>query len=200
MATSAFVNDDSGNDAEGATCPSWIPRLRDQDPDAFDRMAREFTTLLRRFAHRHVRSREIAAEIVQDVFLGLWRSPPALEQPAQLAAYLYRATRNRALDHLAREDVRRRGDGAIVLDAQSEGTRTHTASANEAVELAELVATIDSALDEMPARQRAACTLRWKEGLPVAEIGERLGMSPKTAEIHIGRGIKQLRSRMDRER
>jgi RNA polymerase sigma-19 factor, ECF subfamily len=175
---------------------SWIPCLRDRDPAAFERMVREFAALLQRFARRHVRSPDVAAEIVQDVFLGFWRSPPALEQPAQLAAYLYRATRNRALDHLAREDVRRRGHGVVELETRTGSVQT--ASANEAVELAELVATIDAVLDEMPARRRAACALRWKEGLPVAQIAERLGMSPKTVEIHIGRGLKQLRPRVDR--
>jgi RNA polymerase sigma-70 factor (ECF subfamily) len=168
------------------------------DPRAFARVAHEFTPPLQRLARRYVRSPDVAAEIVQDVFLSLWRSPPMLDGPASLAAYLHRATRNRALDHLARETVRRRGQSVIVLGAELQGTRAHTAPANEVVELAELVATIDAVLDAMPARRRAVCALRWKDGLPVAQIAERLGLTPKTVEVQLGRGRKQLRSRLDR--
>ena len=196
MSTSVLEPGDATDDARDDA--AWVSRIRDGDPLAFDAMFRAFTEQLQRFARRYVRSTDIAAEIVQEVFLRLWRSPRHFDHYAQLKAYLHRAARNLALDHLEREAVRQRGHEDILIGSIVDGSRAHIALAYHDAELAELVATIDAVLAEMPERRRAVCTLRWKHGRHVAEIAAELGIAPKTVEIQIGRGLKQLRARLER--
>src|SRR5512133_4237668 len=95
---------DSGLDA-------WVGLLAHGDTAAFERMVNEFTAPLRRFAFRYTRSRDVASEVVQEVFYKLWRnrtSGAVFAGRQQLQAYLYRAARNNALDHIARESTRAR--------------------------------------------------------------------------------------------
>lgn len=169
-----------------------VARLRAGDPQAFDAIYREFVDPLRGFAYRHVRSREAAVEIVQDVFLAVWRNREQLSVGERLRAYLYGATRNRSLDWLERESVRRRwyddptahGDGdahAPPADAASDG------------EWAEILHAVVQAIEAMPERRRVVCSLRWRSGMSLAEIATTLGISQKTVETQLSRGLKQLR-------
>ena len=70
-----------------------------QDTAAFEVLFRERYSSLCRFVYGYVHSREVAQDIVQDLFLRLWeraRIPIA----SLTAAYLYTAVRNRALSYL----------------------------------------------------------------------------------------------------
>jgi RNA polymerase sigma-70 factor (ECF subfamily) len=184
--------DDPGDGSDG-----WIARIPRGDADAFERMVDEFAPGLRRTAFQYTRSREAAAEVVQDVFYKMWRNRATAEGfigRKDLQAYLYRAARNQALDYAARESTRSEWRRA----SREEGAAVprHAVPADALVELADLVATIDQVLAEMPERRRAVCALRWRQGLSVAEIAEQLGIAVKTAEVQIGRGLRQLRERI----
>jgi RNA polymerase sigma-70 factor (ECF subfamily) len=172
-------------------------RIRDGDVASFTRAFGAWADELRRFAYRHVRSHEAAAEIVQDVFSNVWRSREALDVGHGLRAYLYRATKNRALDVLAQESVRRRWFDASLRDEAYEETRRVAASPEEAAHEAELAAAVDRALGAMPERRRLVCTLRWKDGLAPGEIAERLGIAVKTVHTQINRGLRELRRELE---
>src|SRR5215208_8302170 len=77
-----------------------LARLRAGDQQAFDDVFRAHYAALVRFAEGVVRHRAVAEEVVQDVMLQLWRRREALAPDSSLQAYLYQATRNRALNHL----------------------------------------------------------------------------------------------------
>jgi RNA polymerase sigma-70 factor, ECF subfamily len=180
---------------------AWIARIPLGDAAAFETMVSEFAAPLRRFALRYTRSPEAAAEVAQDVFYKVWRNRAANRTFAgreQLRAYLYRAARNQALDYVAREEVRSRWRTAARENPPDPVVPLHTAPADTHAELAELAATIDRVLAEMPDRRRAVCLLRWRYGHPVAEIAEELGIAVKTVEVQIGRGLRQLRERIAR--
>jgi RNA polymerase sigma-19 factor, ECF subfamily len=187
---------DSGLDA-------WVGLVAQGDAAAFERMVNEFAAPLRRFAFRYTRSREVASEVVQEVFYKLWRnrtSGAVFAGRQQLQAYLYRAARNNALDYIAREATRSRWRRATRDHPLDDVIPLHAAPADTHAELAELAATIDQVLAEMPDRRREVCVLRWRHGHSVADVAKRLAISTKTVEAQIGRGLRQLRERIERQR
>src|ERR1043166_1358769 len=84
-----------------------VARVRDGDASALETIFLAFSGALRAFAFRYVGSRDEAAELVQDVFLTLWRNRESWRVQSSLKAYLFRATRNAALDRLRRERIHR---------------------------------------------------------------------------------------------
>src|SRR4030095_9268271 len=169
---------DSGLDA-------WVGLVAHGDTAAFERMVNEFPAPLRRFAFRYTRSRDVASEVVQEVFYKLWRnrtSGAVFAGRQQLQAYLYRAARNNALDYIAREATRSRWQRATRERPSDDMIPLHAAPADTHAELAELAATIDQVLAEMPDRRREVCVLRWRHGHSVGEVAKRLGIPTKTAE------------------
>lgn len=168
-----------------------LHRLRLGDSRPFNLLfERHFEPLTNQVA-RMVDSRHVAAELVQDVFLRLWRGRSKLEIRVDLQKYLRRAARNGALDWLRREHLHREWERIAAFDGQMESLASQD---SEHEELARRHRLLTDVLSAMPARRRAVCDLRWRQGLAPAAIAERLGVSVKTVETHITRGLKDARA------
>lgn len=176
---------------------AYAASIRAGDARALETMFRTYSDTLRRFAYRFVRSRDAAAEIVQDVFCNVWRAREQFALQEEPVAYLFSATRNRALDVLAHEGVRRRWYEEWSVEQLHPGTRRHAATPDQVTHLAELHSAIDDALGRMPARRELVCRLRWRDGLSPREIAVQLQIALKTVETQISRGLRDLRSRLN---
>lgn len=151
---------------------------------------------LRRYARRFVRSRETAEDLVQEVFFRLWRGWDALDTGTGIRAYLYLATRSRALSHLERE---KREAGACAL-AFPRGMVADEpalpADVETKLDADDVTRAIEQVLAAMPRRQREVAALRLRHQLSTADIARRLGISPRTVEVHIARATKALREQL----
>src|SRR5438046_10333134 len=78
------------------------------EPASFEATFREHCAGLCEFVYAYVRSREIAQELVQDLFLRLWELQGTPTEPPLTKASLYAAARNRALRYLRHHRVEAR--------------------------------------------------------------------------------------------
>jgi RNA polymerase sigma-70 factor, ECF subfamily len=151
---------------------------------------------LRRYARRFVRSRETAEDLVQEVFFRLWRGWEQVDTGTGIRAYLYIATRSRALNHLAHE---RAQDRAYTLAFPRGIVSEEPALPPEAdhnLDVDDVSRAIEQVLGTMPPRQREVAALRLRHQLSTADIARRLGISPRTVEVHIARATKALREQL----
>src|SRR5258708_11259229 len=79
-----------------------LDRLRRGDNAAYEAIFRQWYAPLVATTAALLRDRGPAEEIVQDVMLELWRRRATLTLEQSLRAYLFQASRNRALNHLRR--------------------------------------------------------------------------------------------------
>jgi RNA polymerase sigma-70 factor (ECF subfamily) len=163
------------------------------DPATFRQLFEAHAEALRRYAQRFVRSRETAEDLVQDVFLRLWRVWDRIEVGPHTRAYLYVTTRSRALNHLARERNEERGRGLSFPRGIVSEEPALPPEGEAKVEADEIARAIERVLETMPPRQREVAALRLRHQLPTGEIARRLGISPRTVEVHIARATKTLR-------
>jgi RNA polymerase sigma-70 factor (ECF subfamily) len=142
------------------------------------------------FVHGYVRSREVARELVQDLFLRLWQRA---ETPATglAAAYLYTAARNRTLRHLRRQRVADRW-----LERAAPESYTPAAITAEAVHEHELCEALERAVTELPERCRLVFTMSRHQHLSNADIARALGISVNTVEQQMWRALKALRAKL----
>ncbi|HEX8274750.1 MAG TPA: RNA polymerase sigma-70 factor [Longimicrobiaceae bacterium] len=167
-----------------------LARLRAGDPDAFDTLFRAFYPPLVGLAEGLLRRRDVAEEVVQDVLLELWRRRESLVLEESLRAYLFRAVRNRALNHLRHEKVERRGEPFAAGESSS------PPSAQAALEEAEIDAAVRDAVAALPERCREVFELSRARGLRYAEIAAVMGISVKTVEAQMGKALRLLRERL----
>jgi RNA polymerase sigma-70 factor (family 1) len=168
---------------------SWIRRIQLGDEAAYEAMFRAYATHLCAFAFRMVGSREVAEELVHDVFLSIWTRRTTWG-PGSVRGYLFRAVQNRASNAMRHARVER----AFVDHQQSLGEGPVAPAADRTVIEQEMREVLDAAVAKLPPRMRAVFVLRYSERLTFAEIGERLGVAAKTAENHMGRAVALLRA------
>ena len=181
---SEISSDDVSTDADER---AWADRIRAGDMDAFEALYRRYWERLYTFAYRYVRSKEDAEEIVQEVFFRIWRGRAHWIPAGAVRNYLYLAVRNSARDRLERAAVARR---------RRISQREPAAEVQPDLEAADLVAAVERALTELPAKRAEVCKLRLVAELSYAQIAQRLGICEKTVETQLARGLKFLRERL----
>ena len=170
--------------------PELLARLRGGDEDAFDTIFRTWYPRLVRLADGLVRDQAVAEELVQDVMLELWRRREQLAPDSSPQAYLFQATRNRALNHLRHLQVQRRAEPHVLEHVARESP------APPAVEAEEIDVAVRRAIDELTPRCREVFELSRVQGLRYAEIAATLGISVKAVEAQMTKALRTLRDRL----
>jgi RNA polymerase sigma-70 factor (ECF subfamily) len=165
-------------------------RLRQGDDAAYDAIFRQWYAPLVATTAALLRDRGPAEEVVQDVMLELWRRRESLTLETSLRAYLFQATRNRALNYLRRQRVEARGESTIAA-----GLPTPEPADSEVRE-AELSVAIQAAIAGLPDRCREVFELSRIRGLKYSEIATELGISVKTVEAQMGKALRVMREKL----
>jgi RNA polymerase sigma factor (sigma-70 family) len=166
--------------------------MSDAHHEFITRLFVESRAALRRYIRRFVRSRETADEIVQEAFLRTYESADKVQTPRaflfstarNLASNLHRHQRIAATDSVGDFDDSRVVTKELSLEAR--------ALADERTRL------LKEAIERLSPQCRAAFTLRVFHGCSYKEIAGRLGLSPKTVEKHIARGLRETHAELKR--
>jgi RNA polymerase sigma-70 factor (ECF subfamily) len=137
-----------------------------------------------------VHERALAEEVAQEVMLELWRRRDSLQVEQGFRAYLMRATRNRALNHVRHQQVVAREAAAAALDPRS------SPSGEDEMLSGELELAIRDAIDQLPEKSREVFQLSREHGLKYIEIASTLDISVKTVEKRMGIALAHLRDRL----
>ncbi len=165
-----------------------VARIRAGDAAAFEALFHAYHAALCAFGYRYVDSREVAEEIVQEVFLFIWERRATWDVHGSVKNYLFTAVRNAAVSWLRHERVvRRRHAETVDLFTRP------MAPADRELTSAELLVAVRRAVARLPERCRLIFTLHREQGLTYREIASVLDLSPKTVEVQMGRALKALR-------
>src|SRR5690349_549290 len=164
-----------------------LDRIRAGDEGAFDAVFREHYAALVRTAEAMLRRRDVAEEIVQDVLLALWQRRATIVVEDSLRAYLFRATRNRALNHLRHAAIERKAEPELAA-LEAPGAAAPNTLVHEEIDSA-----LRQAVSSLPPRCREVFELSRVHGLRYAEIAATLGISVKTVEAQMGKALRTLR-------
>lgn len=137
-----------------------------------------------------VRDAAVAEELVQDVLLELWRRHDALTIDQTLKGYLIGAVRNRALNYVRHEAVRKKHAPWITNEMAS------PPAADDELVAGELDAAIRAAIAALAPRCREVFELSRRRGLKQAEVAAALGISVKTVEAQMGKALRLMRQRL----
>jgi RNA polymerase sigma-70 factor (ECF subfamily) len=142
-----------------------------------------------------------AEEIVQEVFLKLWRNPERyVAGRGKFRSWLLGVTHHRAVDELRsrRVETFRR----VAGDAEAETLRIPDSDPDpaEAAWLGIQHDIVQRALEVLPPEQRTAIELAYFQGLTHSEIAAALGEPLGTVKTRLRLAIQKLRSALETER
>lgn len=176
-------------------------KIRSGDKIAFEKMFFEYHTSLIRFAITITKSKELARDCVQDVFLKIWRNRKDWDIQYSIKAYLFQAVRNQSLNLLEKQKARNRLNENYEIEADRDTLDIDINPDNGHLNDKERkqLHRIWEIVEGMPERRRLAFHLNRRHGLSYKEISEVLNISRKTVENHIGQAVVFIRTKISSE-
>ena len=163
--------------------------LKENGELAIERIFKQYFREMTLSVYRLLKDESMAKDIVQDVFFKFWTNRDHLNIQSSLKGYLKRSCVNAALDYLRKRKNFRKVENEEIL-FQSPSTMRNAA---QNLETEELQAKVDAAIDSLHPKCRTVFMLSRKEELTYREIAEKLDISVKTVESHMGTALKKLR-------
>lgn len=167
---------------------SWIKKVKEGDQKAFKKLFLRFYDPLCQFSWQFTRSRHISEELVQEVFLAVWKSKETLDPQKDIKSFLYQSVRNKALNHIKHERLAEEYNSKIDWLSPTPVTQRHNHG-----EESKFVQAAQEAIESLPDRARQIYMLSRKDGLTYKEISTVLDISVKTVESQMSRALKILR-------
>jgi RNA polymerase sigma-70 factor (ECF subfamily) len=166
-----------------------MERVREGDQAAYRVLLNRYWPPLVSYAAGIVGLSDTAEDVVQDTFISVWRHRASWTYSGTVSAYLYRITRNLALNS-RRDDIaelaRREWAGRRLVDRIADGP-------DQDLAVRSLEDQIDSAIAALPARRREVFVLSRFHGLSYQEIGETMGIATRTVANHMVAALAELR-------
>ncbi|GGN08180.1 DNA-directed RNA polymerase sigma-70 factor [Dyadobacter beijingensis] len=164
--------------------------LQNGDAEAFTAIYKAYWYDMFLVAYRKLRNKEAAEEIVQDIFLRLWRERDSL-RVQNLNYYLFAAVRYEVIDH-----IRTQGPTVEYLDYYELSNGIQDAGTENQLALDDLLRVIDECLHILPEKTREIFRLHKLEYWPIARIAARFGLSEKAVEYHLTKSVRLVRTHL----
>ena len=166
-------------------------RLLRRDVGAFEEIYERHSRIVYSLVLRILRQGSTAEEVVQDVFLQLWRNSAQYDAKRPFVPWLLTLARNRALDHLRLkgERQRRREEQTEDLPQVSIAAPEYERTLDDKRRAEQVRALMSS----LPSTQKRAIELAYFEGLSHSEIAEALHEPLGTVKSWIRNGLLRLK-------
>jgi RNA polymerase sigma-70 factor (family 1) len=160
------------------------------DQHAFSQLYISGMPFLLQFANSIIKNKELAEEIVSDVFIKIWQKRGTLDKIDNFKLYLYISTKNTALNYLSRHFRK----DTISLDEMSLNVTTSPYNPEQLLITSEAVKKIDAEIQKLPPRCKIIFKLVKEDGLRYNDIASLLNISVKTIDNQMAIALKKISS------
>ena len=165
-------------------------RVRAGDRDAFELLARRYYRPIFAVISSYMPEQADVEDVAQEAFLRALDRIQTYDPRQPFAPWLYQVARNVALNRLKSATLRR----MEPLTGVEEAVAADHSSPALVLERAELRRMIDTAIEDLPERQRIAFRLFDVEGYSAAEIGVLMGLSAASVRSNVYHARRALRA------
>ena len=162
--------------------------LEYSDKYLIEKLFEEYYATVLLYSISIVKDKDDAEDIVQRVFISLWRKMDSIDFHTSARAYLYRSVYHASLDLLKHKKIRKRYE-----DEVKKTNRVIHAANNDEKELSEK---IESAINGLPDQCRKIFKMNRYDRLRYKDIAAVLHISEKTVENQMVKALRILRERL----
>jgi len=154
----------------------------------FKTVFNEYYNPLCNYANNIIINVTYAEDVVQEVFIKLWSMNNSLVINESIKSYLFKMTKNRALEFLRSQKSRSQ------LHEKANITEVENSNIDELSEVYMRMEQINKSLRHLPPKCKEVFALHKFNGLTYSEIASTMDISVKTVENHMSKALKILRS------
>ncbi len=157
---------------------------------AFEEFFRFYYPRLRRYARYFLRDPEEAEDLVQEVFLQLWKDQKQLDPDRNLPSFTFTLVKNKCFDRLRKRVVEEK---YLLHQAKKESEELYHISFDETgefISMEELLhRELNKLIEKMPSKCGIAFRLRWIDGKKVREIALEMNISTTMVDKYLAKGL-----------
>ena len=169
--------------------------LKRSDHECFQNLFAKYSQPLYRFSLSYLKSTEAAEDVVQEVFLKIWRKRKDIDTGKSFQSYLFTI----ALNVIRKQFNKLSASNQLkhdLLISFADNKETF----DEKDDFSEMVNKLEELIQQMPERRRKIFRMKKLEGKSQKEIAEKFDITPKTVEYHITEAMKFLKQEFDKLR
>jgi RNA polymerase sigma-70 factor (family 1) len=157
-----------------------IENLKKGDVLSFDNIFKKYNKKVYRFALSYLKNREEAQDVVQEVFMNLWRNRDQINGYYVFSKYLFKITYN-----VVCKRFRKQASDKKQMEEVARNSIMEDDSTNLEIEYNNLLETANAIIEKMPARQKMIFLLSVNDHLTTEQIAQQLNISKKTVENYL---------------
>lgn len=174
----------------------FLKQTFEQNPGkGLELLFRRFYSPLCSHAVRFVYSRQIAEDLVSEVFFQFYRTKAYENITSSYTSYLFRSVRNECYTYMRREFGRMDSLDSSVENAEE----TRHLQPDAEIHYNNLFIKVNEVIGRLPMQCQRVFLMSRFENKKYNEIAEELHISPKTVEVHISKALKHLRAALNGE-
>jgi RNA polymerase sigma-70 factor (family 1) len=165
-----------------------IKNLKEGDVLSFDHIFKKYHKKVYYFAISYLKNKEEAEDVVQEVFMNLWKYRDQINEYYVFSKYLFKITYNATC-----KKFRKQASDKKQLEETLQNILIEDNSTNLEIEYNNLLETSNILIDKLPSRQKSIFFLSLKEQLTNEQIAQQLNISIKTVENYLAAAKTSLR-------
>lgn len=170
-----------------------ISMLKEGILSAFGELYNRYWKLLIIKAFHRLNSREDAEEVVQELFIKIWRRRQRIQLQFSFKTYIFAALRYEIMYFIAKQQYRK--DDVSIDDPDYIGFWAQEEEFHS-LEMKELQQKVNVIVDSLPEKCRVIFKMSREEGMTAKNIADQLSLSPRTVETQIGKAIRVLKKHL----
>lgn len=163
-----------------------IQKLGENDMTAMEFLYVKYAPQVKSFVYAFLKNEADTEDLVHDIFLKIWEERNRISRVVSFKSYLYSMTKNMVYNKLKKSGVHTR-----FVDATSANQANQ--DPEKKIITRDLLQHIHKEMGKLPKQQRDIYEMNREEDLTYNEISDKLGISPKTVQYHIGKVLIKLK-------
>ncbi|MFV0606563.1 MAG: RNA polymerase sigma-70 factor [Niabella sp.] len=162
------------------------------DTKAFRFLFDHFAEKLTRFAYAIIKDEDEAILIMDEVFVKVWKNRQSIATVENITSYLYKATKNTALNHLSKKAKDNIAQPFDFIDIYVEAND----NPEQNMIFSETYHKIQTAVEELPPKCKMVFKLVREDGLRYKEVADILNISVKTVDAQMVLAVKKISEKL----
>jgi RNA polymerase sigma-70 factor, ECF subfamily len=155
-----------------------INKLKEGDVLSFDNILKKYNKKVYYFALSYLKNKEEAEDVVQDVFMNLWKCREQINEYYVFSKYLFKITYNTTC-----KKFRKQASDNKQLEEVLQNISIEDNSTKLDIEYNNLLETANRLIQELPPRQKNILLLSIEEHLSIEQIAKKLNISKRQWKI-----------------
>lgn len=172
---------------EQDTISKLIEQVKNDSSFAFQVLFERYSAKIYHFALGYLKNKDDAEEIVQEVFLKIWKSREKLETSKSFESFLFTIAKNAILNTIRKSKY----EQSYLSYAKLHPGKNILL--DEELDFNELKRAYNKSIEKLPARQKEIFLLRREKNLSNAEVAKEMGISVKTVENQMTSALAHIK-------